>query len=391
MAREADTHIRGVFVEISSQRRLQELSMSMATMEAASSLAAGVAHDFNNLLTVLVGNLYLVADKVRADPAAYESVKRARDAARRGADLTRALLGCARGGDPETSTVDVRKVLRNLVPLLSAALGSRAKLKTDIPPDVSPVDVNSAQLESVITNLVINARDAIGKSAGGTVSISLRNCEIASDHEVNVPSGRYVELSVSDDGCGMPESVAQRAFEPFFTTKPRGAGSGLGLAMVRRFAEHANGAVLLRTVENVGTTVTCLLPVTANDVAETSVRTMPLSKLPSGHETILAISRDAEIRLTVEQILGALGYEVIAKSVFDVLSVNDLAAIVLDDNTLSSELAKIGSYLRQAKRRVGIVVIGNKTAELTADCVQIQKPFNLMDLSRAVRRAVDGA
>src|SRR5262245_36701556 len=172
--------VRGIFVDDTPLQRLRELSLETARVEAGLSLAAGVAHDFNNLLTILVGNLYLVSELVRTDATLHEKVRKARDAAKRGATLAKQLLDVARGSEADAgvAAVSPQQVVESLSPLLKTALGARIELKTAVGSSVPTVQVNRAQLESVVTNLVINARDAIAEGRTGTVTITLGKREI---------------------------------------------------------------------------------------------------------------------------------------------------------------------------------------------------------------------
>lgn len=380
---------RGIFVDVTSERRVRGIAANVARTEAVSSLVAGVAHDFNNLLTVLVGNLYLVGESVRGSPPTYEKFKRARDAAKRGSDLARALLGFSRGGDPEPGSVDVTEVVRNLTPLLRSALGSKVTLRSELPPEDCVVEVNQAQLESAITNLAINARDALEESASGSVTITVRPHTVSEPQKrpVELGIGRYVEIAVRDDGCGMPEHVARRVFEPFFTTKSAGRGSGLGLPMVRWFAQQAGGAAHVVTRPKKGTTVTCVLPASGKDLGESTVRTMPLSKLPGGTENVLVCSHDAEFTVTIEQILSALGYRVSCHEWAEPPLAQGMYALVVVDGSASCTL---GSGSGSGLGGAGIVVIGDGGPRLPSGAVRLAKPFTLLELSRGLRRALEG-
>jgi PAS domain S-box-containing protein len=301
--------VRGIFVDDTPLHRLRELSLETARVEAALRLAAGVSHDFNNLLTVLVGNLYLVSELVRTDAGLHEKVRKARDAAKRGAELARQLLDVARGGDADVgaSVVNAEKVVESLSPLLKAVLGARIHLKTAVGSGVPSVLVNRAQLESVVTNLVINARDAIPEGRTGNVTITVGRREVSAGGVAGVKAGSYVEVGVADDGSGIPAELVERVFEPFFSTKGKTKGNGLGLPMVRWFAEKAGGAVSLKSRPGEGTALTVLLPAHHTETGDTSGLTMPLSSRPSGSETLIVQTKHDQFRVTGEPIMTALG------------------------------------------------------------------------------------
>jgi PAS domain S-box-containing protein len=390
-------YFRAVLVDGTADRHLQQLSHRAARMEAMFGLCAGVSHDFNNLLTVLVGNLYLISESVRDNPALYEKVKRARETAKRGSDFARRLLDLARGAKAEEQrdAISAEKVLTTLAPLLSAALGGKVTLKQNIGGSLPAIRVDRAQLESVITNLIINARDAVAEKPNGTVTIDLMRRELnaAEATRSGTPAGVYVELAVRDDGCGIPDAVVARVFDPFFTTKPNGKGSGLGLPMVRWFAEEAGGTVLLKSRPNEGTEVRVLLPAQAHqaDMAETQTGTMPLSALQGGEETVVVWSEDADLRTMVQQILSALGYNSLAANTAGVAKIfadSAAAILVIDTNSLTIPASDVAAFVRRHDS-AGIVVVGDRPVEVDRPMVRVPKPFSLPELTQAVRKSLE--
>src|SRR6185369_9635207 len=191
-----------------------------ARMEALGSLTAGIAHDFNNLLTVLVGNLYLVGEDLRAQPKVFEKLKAARDAAKRGTDLIKQLLAFARREEIDADIIDPAKVVDGVTPLLRRALGVRIALETTYQPDAGTIRASAAQFESVVVNLAVNARDSIENK--GRIEVEVRRVELTqSEAEARrlARAGAYVAISVADTGCGVPPEWTERVFEPFFSTK----------------------------------------------------------------------------------------------------------------------------------------------------------------------------
>jgi hypothetical protein len=202
-----------------------------------------------------------------------------------------------------------------------------------------------------------------------------------------------VELAVRDDGCGIPDAVAARVFEPFFTTKPNGKGSGLGLPMVRWFAEKAGGTVLLKSRANEGTEIRVLLPAQAPhvDVAETQTGTMPLSALRGGDETVVVWSEDADLRTMVQQILSTLGYNSLAASTATlpkIVADSAAAVVVIDTNSLKISAADVAAFLRRHEP-AGIVVVGDRPLEIDRPMVRVPKPFTLPELTQAVRKSLE--
>ena len=386
------TSLRGIFIDDTPLHRLRELSIETARVEAALSLAAGVSHDFNNLLTILVGNLYLVSELVRTDTGLHEKVRKARDAANRGAALARQLLDVARGGDADVgaSVVNAEKVVESLSPLLKTVLGARINLKTAIGSSVPTALVNRAQLESVVTNLVINARDAIPEGRTGNVTITVGKRELPVANALSVKAGQYVEIVVADDGSGIPAELTERVFEPFFSTKGKTKGNGLGLPMVRWFAEKAGGAVSLKSRPGEGTAITVLLPAHHTETGDTTGLTMPLSSLPSGTEPVIVLTDDDEFRVTVEQILSVLGYRTVARD----KGTDDealCAVLVVDAQALRTQQAKrIDALVCREGRALGVVLIGECEADWPVVPVKVPKPFTLPELAKAVHTAAQG-
>ena len=387
-------YLCGVFVDATASKHIETSLTHGARMEAVASLTSGIAHDFSNLLTVLVGNLYLISEGVRDREALHEKTKLTRDAAKRGIDLIRQLLAFARNEwDGASPSIDPSKLISKIEPLLRRSVGSGIKLETSIAPDVGLVDASAGQLESAIVNLVINARDAIERS--GTIRIVALNTSVdqraASGHGVR--SGDYVRISVEDSGRGIPEHLLGRVFEPFFTTKGERKGTGLGLAMVRLFATHASGTAVLTSNIGRGTTVSMLLPRSRSTTSVTTTNTMPLARLPGGNETILVFSEEEDVRHTIEQILGALGYKVIVR--------NEWQECLETVRTRSAHLALIdiksasnspGFRLLQAtvQFKMRTVIIRDSVQVHHSGIATLQKPFDLSGLATIVRQAVDG-
>jgi signal transduction histidine kinase len=256
-----DRRFIGIFVDGDDTKALRAAAQHSARMEALGSLTAGVAHDFNNLLTVLVGNLYLIGEELRERPHVFEKLKAARDAGKRGAELVKQLMTFARREEVSVGTVDPAKVVGDVLPLLRRALGGRITLETTLQEHVGAVRASVAQLESAVVNLAVNARDAI--EGHGRISIEVLGAELA-DHDAALQGlargGRYVVVKVRDTGSGIPPDALQRVFEPFFSTKRERGGTGLGLSMVRWFAQSSGGSASIESVVGQGTTVTMLLP-----------------------------------------------------------------------------------------------------------------------------------
>ncbi|HLF09907.1 MAG TPA: ATP-binding protein [Gammaproteobacteria bacterium] len=393
----------GVFVDTNEEEQLRAAVQRSARLEALGGLTAGIAHDFNNLLTVLVGNLSLVAEDVRADPKLFEKLKSARDAGKRGSDLIRQLLTFARREEIQADLIDPGKVIADLLPLLRRALGARIKIETELEPVAGIVKASTAQLESVVVNLAINARDAIEKK--GTVLIQVAAVELSSADAAQrglAMPGRYVAISVTDDGSGIPVEVLGRIFEPFFSTKTDRGGTGLGLSMVRWFAERSGGSAYVDSVLAKGTTVTLLLPDVPDGVPdgvpEASDKTMPLSILPTGTETVLVFAAEEGLRSTIRQILEVLGYSTKftadSEEMLALLRDEDVQVLIFDcglrnDPSQTELLSQARTIAPQLKLVMTTDTPTFGERSVTNGAAVLLKPFSIADLANTVRQTLD--
>jgi signal transduction histidine kinase len=394
----ADGRFVGVLVDGDDNKALRTAALHTARMDALASLTAGVAHDFNNLLTVLVGNLYLIGEELRERPRVFEKLKAARDAGKRGSELIKQLMTFARREELEVGTIDPSKVIGDLLPLLRRALGVRITLETTLQKHVGAVRASVAQLESVVVNLCVNARDAIeGK---GRISIDVSAVDVSDQEATNrrlTRGGRHVVISVRDTGAGIAPEALGRVFEPFFSTKRDRGGTGLGLSMVRWFAESSGGCATIDSVVGQGTTVTLLLPRQQVDhAAETAERTMPLSTLPSGTERVVVLAMDEALRATIHQTLEVLGYQVtVAGDTEDLLAAvaaGPTALLVIDGLARGETEVLVRAHALRPKMRIIATAHPGRAPEPVAglDIASLTKPFTLADLARTVRRTLDG-
>lgn len=374
----------------------------VARLEAALTLTAGTVHDVNNVLTVLAGNLFLLTEALRGNDKLYEQARRARNAAERGSTLLRELLTFDRDGDDTTRAITPANHVQALEPLLARAIGSDHELRVVVERRTGSVLASAAQLESVLINLVINARDALSSCGkGGKVEIRVRDLRIDGGRAaaLELPPGDYVCVSVTDNGSGIPADILPRVTEPLFSTKPKDQGSGLGLAMVRRFAEQAKGALRIQSREEQGTSVTVWLPRTEQLAETTANMTLPLSTLPSGDERLLLVSRDREVRIAMQQILETLGYTV---AVADSLEGVDSAlagaappAVVISERSRAGERMQrrwLGSLKERnpSLRHIALLQAGTDPATEAPDAnAHVYRPVTVVELARAVRLVLE--
>ncbi|QOY93283.1 response regulator [Massilia sp. UMI-21] len=276
-------------------------------MEAIGQLTGGVAHDFNNVLQIIGGNLQLLKLVGNLNDSAKGRVEMALGGVERGAKLAAHLLAFARRQPLQSVVVDPGHLLRDMDDMMRRVLGPSARVVTEIAPGLGSTMVDPNQLNNVLLNLAINARDAM--AGNGTLTIRAGNAGPDDALPDEVPQGKYIMIEVHDTGKGMPKDVLLRAFEPFFTTKPTGQGTGLGLSMAYGFVKQSGGEIVLRSEPGQGTSVRIYLP--RSDAAPSVVESVSSAPLAGGLETILVVEDELEVRSSTCGILSALGYEVL--------------------------------------------------------------------------------
>ncbi|RYX97435.1 MAG: PAS domain S-box protein [Comamonadaceae bacterium] len=282
-------------------------------METVGKLTGGVAHDFNNLLQVVAGNLHLLSKAVVGNERAERQVANALAGVSRGAKLSSQLLAFARRQPLEPKVVNLARLVYGMEDMLRRSLGEEIETETVISGGLWNTSIDPAQVENAILNLAINARDAMNGS--GKLTIEVGNAFLDDAYALthsDVVAGQYVVLAVSDTGSGMPEDVIAQAFEPFFSTKPEGKGTGLGLSMVYGFVKQSGGHVKIYSEVGHGTTIKLYLPRTLKRID--AVAPVDFEPVAGGNETILVAEDDDEVRATVIEILGDLGYRILKAS-----------------------------------------------------------------------------
>ena len=300
--------------QIEERERVEATLRQLQRLEAVGQLTSGVAHDFNNLLTVILGNITFVERAMArgsVDGLVAERLGYMRTAAERGAKLTAQMLAFSRRQKLEPKPVDLNHTVAGMRELLQSTMGGSVRIETVLKPGLWPALVDATQIELIILNLAINARDAM--EVGGALTVETANVTLTgSPKRSEEPGpGRYVVISVSDTGPGMTPEVLDKAFEPFFTTKEVGKGSGLGLAQVYGFAKQSGGGVGIDTRLGEGTTVKVYLPMAsvAAEPEEHVASAAPVAH-PRGH-TVLLVDDDSAVREVTAAMLDELGYVVI--------------------------------------------------------------------------------
>jgi len=399
----------GVLRDLSDHVALEDQLRHAQKMESVGQLTGGLAHDFNNLLAVIRGNLGLLRSDFdggisESDSAeAIELCDGAIHAAEKGADLTRSLLAFSRKQTLQPQTFDANDAVTSMETLLHRTLGETIDLRFVLKQEGWHVEADRAQLESAVLNLAVNARDALGE--GGALTIETRDTALdahyASMHK-EVTAGDYVMIAVSDDGPGIAKDLLERVLEPFFTTKEVGHGSGLGLSMIYGFAKQSRGHLSIYSEVGEGTTVKLYLPRAKAAKLSDSVVAKPTSEPKQGHENILLVEDDDDLRLTVKRILTRRGYQVSAASdgtkALELLGANDAIDLILSDVILPGRLT--GPQLAEEIKELGfniptLFMSGyTKTAithrgDLQGEFHLIHKPFSPQELSEKVREVLE--
>jgi nitrogen-specific signal transduction histidine kinase len=367
-------------------------------LETVGQLAGGIAHDFNNLLAVILNYAYFVREQLPADSAVRTDIEEIRHAAERASELTHQLLVFSRRETVSLEVLDLNEVVREMERLLRRTIGEHVELKTKLADEPCMVKADAAQVEQVVLNLAVNARDAMPD--GGTVMIWTRRITVGEEHVGRLRPGEYAVLAVSDDGPGMEREVVARAFEPFFTTKPKGKGTGLGLATVYGIVKQSGGYAWVYSELGQGTSVKIYLP-RVDAPVEGSRPAPPTTGSLGGSETILVVEDQEEVRRLTRRILEARGYRVlVAASGPEALRLAEHEAgridlLVTDVVMPGMSGREVGLLLAPARPTMKVLYLSGYTDEsivhhgvLEPGVAFMQKPFNAEALARKVREVL---
>ncbi len=391
--------------QIAVRERIEAQLLQSQKMEGIGRLAGGIAHDFNNLLTAILGYTALIRMGLQPGDAVAEDVAEVEKAARRAADLTRQLLAFARKQVVTPRVVSLNELVGNLQRLLDRLIGPHVMLETELAPDLWAVRADPGQLEQVVTNLVVNARDALPR--GGVIRVVTRNVSLGPEAvaaHADLPAGDYVRLEVSDTGEGMDEATLARVFEPFFTTKEKGKGTGLGLATAYGIVRQAGGSIGADSRPGAGATFTVLLP--RVDEVPGRLEATPVA-VPAaggeGDETVLVADDEALVRDIAVRALRARGYRVLVAG--DGLAAQRLAGEAEDLDLLVADIQmpgldgrELAAALRARRPALRVLFIsgradgaanGDEAPPARTDF--LPKPFTPSQLALAVRGLLDRA
>lgn len=396
-------HVIESITDITDRKRAEEDVRQVHKMEAIGRLAGGIAHDFNNLLTIVRGHCEELLTKLPVGGPERQHVEEVRHAEERAAMLTRKLLTFSRRQELHPEVIQLNTVLTEVESLLTRLIGEHIQIVMHLDPALEHILVDPVQVEQIIMNLIINARDAM--SRGGTITVETKNVdldeEFARQHRGLTP-GEYVQLRVQDTGCGMDSETLAHVFEPFFTTKERGKGTGLGLATVYGFLKQSGGYIEVTSQPGRGSTFTVYLPRLKRQVEKavgTTAKSQPQSD--KGHETVLLVEDDTHLRMLLASVLRGRGYTVLlAADGIDALSLCTeggagvslvITDVIMPRLTGPQLIRKLKALIPTVK----VLYMSGYTGEtMPADLAEteasyLQKPFGPHELARKVRSIMD--
>ncbi|HEY2745655.1 MAG TPA: PAS domain S-box protein [Polyangia bacterium] len=387
--------------DITEHKRLEAQLQHAQRMEAVGRLAGGVAHDFNNILTAVRGHSEILLTVLEAESPHRRHADQIHRAALRAAALTSQLLAFSRKQVLQPRTLDLNALVGNLMVMLRRLIGEHVELRTTLTDRLGSVHADAGQIEQVVVNLVINARDAM--AAGGVLAIATENVHIADaaeSQEEGVPIGRWVVLSVRDTGSGMDAATRARIFEPFFTTKEAGKGTGLGLSTAYGIVTQSGGQICVDSEIGRGTTFRVFLP--RIDAPTTSSGRFALEEGigPRGKETVLLVEDDGDVREFVQDVLRSHGYTVLAAvdgpQALSLIqqhagSIELVVTDVIMPRMMGSEVAARITALRPS---IKVLYISGYPGDAIVkqgvpEQAFVQKPFSVSALARRVRALLD--
>jgi signal transduction histidine kinase/DNA-binding NarL/FixJ family response regulator len=383
-----------------SLRQSREGLVRSARLEAVGRLAGGVAHDFNNLVMIIKGYSDLLLDS--ATPEAKPYLEEIKNAGERASGLTRQLLAFSRKQVLEPQVLDPNQTVRSMVKMLRVLIGEDIELVTSLSEQIGRLQADPGQLEQVIMNLAVNARDAM--PGGGKLIVETESCDLdeayAETHS-EVSAGHYVQIAVTDTGFGMSKETLEHIFEPFFTTKEPGKGTGLGLATVYGIVKQSRGHITVYSEPGVGTTFKIYFP--SLDKSVPLPVTRALAAAPKGEGTILLVEDEASLRVLAAESLKRLGYTVLqAGNGLEALAVADHHSGKIDAVVTDIVMPRMGGpelveKLRQKREGVAVIFMSGYTemaalenAKIGADAILLNKPFSTEALARKINDVRQG-
>lgn len=395
----ADSFVQAIFRDMTEQRKLEQQLFHSQRLESIGTLTGGIAHDFNNLLAGILGYAELFKKKLEpSNTKLYNYAGIIEQSATHGAELAQRLVAFARGGSPKSQILELNTIVEDTLKLLKRALGRSVEIKSFLEPNLYFIEANATQIQQILMNLCINARDAMPN--GGLLSVSTANLQINKNKLIKgLKFGEYVVLSVSDNGTGMDESTLTRIFEPFFTTKEIGKGTGLGLAMVATIVREAKGEVLVKSKPGKGTDFQIYLPSVTQNAVYTTIND---TKVSQGTETILVVDDEETLRYLAKDLLEAYGYRILlAADGIEALEIYKDKSKEIHVLLLDMIMPKMGGqelYRRilEINPKVKVVFASGYCPPEEIEAIWqeglmgfVQKPYQIESLTTELRRVLD--
>ncbi len=386
--------------DISDRKKLEEQLRQSQKMEAVGRLAGGIAHDFNNLLSVIVGYTYVLQSSLPEDQTLRDSADQIMSAADKASSLTRQLLAFSRRQVLQAEAIDLNDILAGMEKMLPRVIGEDVEVRAVRMPEIKRVKADPGQIEQVIMNLVVNARDAMPEGGKLTIETAEVNFDAHAAAAHNARAGDYVLLAVTDTGVGMDADTRAHIFEPFFTTKEAGHGTGLGLATVYGIVHQSGGHILVYSEPGQGTTFKIYLPATAEEPEPSRISREAKFTL-TGHETVLLVEDEPSLRSLIEQVLTNQGYKVLVASMGEAgLDIANRHKEPIDLLVTDVVMPKMGGQVLAERLAVShpemkIIFMSGYTNNallhneaLVEGALFLQKPFTPDVLLRKVREAL---
>jgi two-component system cell cycle sensor histidine kinase/response regulator CckA len=392
------TEIHGFVIDVTDRKRLEDELRHSQKLQAVGQLAGGIAHDFNNLLTAMKLHGEFVLDEMaESDPHRADILEMQR-AADRATMLTKQLLAFSRKQLLNPKIMSANAVIEGMAPMVRRLIGEDVEIRIVLNPAAGCVLADAGQVEQVILNLAVNARDAMPKGGTFTIASGIMILDPARAGLADLPAGSYVSLTASDTGCGMSADVLAHIFEPFFTTKEQGKGTGLGLATVYGIVKQSGGHIWVNSVPGVGSSFEILLPRVNESPADVVIA--PIA--PRGTETILVVEDDPAVQALTCRLLERQGYSVIVanngnEALLRAAENGDAISLVVTDVVMPTMGGgELAARLAETHPNLAVLFVSGYTDDvvlrrglLDASASFLQKPFTATSLARAVRNALD--
>jgi len=391
-------------LDITSYKETERSLQRAQKMKAVGQMAGGLAHDFNNILGIIIGNLSFLKRECGQDEKKLKRLNTADKAAKRAADLTRQLLGFSRQQPQQVQPTDINKVIKGLDNLIARSVTLEIEIEQHFSDDLWLTDIDSADFEDVLLNLLLNARDSMSQGGILTIDTSNKVLDLAyAEKNISVVPGDYVELVINDTGKGIAKENLEHIFDPFFTTKPNGKGTGLGLSMVFGFIQRSKGQIKVYSELGIGTTIRCYLPRSTNMTEIQQILPADKVQLPRGQETVLAVDDEPDLLSLVQQYLEVLGYTVVTatsgRQALDILTVRPNIHLLFSDVIMPGgmngyELAEQATTLYPQLKVLltsgysSKMLYRNGQARFKANL--LNKPYSHLDIATRIRLILDG-